>query len=312
MSATRIAIVPATSNPSEDQPVAIVGTGAIGTMLAGYLAEAGRPVLVCGRPIDAVTIEDGSGSRSYEVGHLFDPGDLPPVRWAILATKIPQTVDVAGWLAAFGPDVTVVVAQNGIDHQQRIGSLTRAAVVPVLVFKSAERLGAGRVRVGDFGRGLVLPDDSAARATAKFLAETGLPVETSADFTTEAWVKLLINVALNPITALTGRRLEVMRLMPIADLAYSLALETAAVARAAGAELSDGQALEWVDMLRALPPSTSSSMLADRLAGRALEHDGIVGPVVRFGEFHGIPTPVSRAVLALLGALAPPDSLAQS
>jgi len=55
--------------------------------------------------------------------------------------------------------------------------------------------------------------------------------------------------------------------------------------------------------LQSLPGNLLSSMLQDRLAGRAMEHEGLLGPVVTLGRRHRIPTPFSRAILALLDAL---------
>ena len=44
-------------------------------------------------------------------------------------------------------------------------------------------------------------------------------------------------------------------------------------------------------------------MLQDRLAGRTMEHQGLLGPVVELGRRHGVPTPLTATVLALLDAL---------
>jgi 2-dehydropantoate 2-reductase len=79
--------------------------------------------------------------------------------------------------------------------------------------------------------------------------------------------------------------------------------ETVAVARAEGASLASDAAPDMLRWLQALPPGATSSMLQDRQAGRRLEHDGLLGPVVNGGIRHYIPTPASKAVLALLSAL---------
>ena len=44
-------------------------------------------------------------------------------------------------------------------------------------------------------------------------------------------------------------------------------------------------------------------MLQDRSAGRGLEHQGLLGPVVTLGRRHGVPTPLTAAMVALLDAL---------
>ncbi|HKN92262.1 MAG TPA: ketopantoate reductase C-terminal domain-containing protein, partial [Acidimicrobiia bacterium] len=74
------------------------------------------------------------------------------------------------------------------------------------------------------------------------------------------------------------------------------------------------EALAW---LQGLPGTLPSSMLQDRAAGRRMEHEGLLGPVVALGRRHAVPTPLTRAVLALLDALpvggagsAPPTTVA--
>ena len=221
----------------------------------------------------------------------------------MLATKIHDTAAAAGWLCALGPGQRLLAAQNGDGHRERLAPLARATVVPVLVYVNAERTGRGCVRVRVTGRGPVLPGDAPGSCAAALFSGSGLAAETVADFRTAAWEKLLSNVTANPLTALTGRRAEVLREPPVAALAMDLLRETVVVARAQGARLPDDAAPEMLGWLQALPPSATSSMLQDRQAGRRLEHDGLLGPVVDGGIRHRIPTPASKAVLALLSAL---------
>jgi 2-dehydropantoate 2-reductase len=221
----------------------------------------------------------------------------------VLATKIHHTPDVADWLGSLPSGSVAVAAQNGVDHGARIGPMTAAAVVPMLVYPNAERTGPGQVRVRRTGRGLVVPDDDAGRATAALFAGGGVDVEAVADFPSAAWEKLLYNVIANPLTALTGRPLEVFADPAMAALGLDLAYEAVEVARAEGAHLTPEHARVALAWLQGLAGSTPSSMLQDRLAGRRLEHVGLLGPVVALGRRNGVPTPLTRAVLALLDAL---------
>ncbi|HYT39589.1 MAG TPA: ketopantoate reductase C-terminal domain-containing protein, partial [Acidimicrobiia bacterium] len=165
------------------------------------------------------------------------------------------------------------------------------------------RIGPGRVRVRRTGRGLVVPDDEAGRAAVALFGGSGLAVEAVADFPTAAWEKLLFNVIANPLTALTGRPLEVLDDPAMAALGLDLALEAVEVARAEGAALTPEHARGALAWLQGLPGATPSSMLQDRAAGRRMEHEGLLGPVVALGRRHAVPTPLTRAVLALLDGL---------
>ena len=289
--------------PSAEQ-VALIGAGSVGCMLAAHLAEAGCEIVVCGRaPLERIVMTIDGEVVEHKVAWAADPGELPALRFAVLATKIHHTLDAAGWLAALPAAGAVIAAQNGVDHRDRIGPLTAAAVVPTLVYPNAERTGPGEVRVRRTGRGLVVPGDEAGRTSAALFDGGGLDVEPVDDFRTASWEKLLTNVIANPITALTGRPLEVLSEASVATLGLDLALETVAVAQAEGAALTDGHARRVLAWLQGLPGATPSSMLQDRKAGRAFEHHGLLGPVVSLGRQHGIPTPLTAAVLALLDGL---------
>jgi 2-dehydropantoate 2-reductase len=286
------------------EPVAVIGAGSVGCMLAAHLAAAGNDVVVCGRtPLERVVMAIDDGRMEHKVAWAAEPAELPPLRYAVLATKIHHTPDVADWLDALPPGSTVIAAQNGVDHRARIAPLTAAGVVPMLVYPNAERVGPGEVQVRRTGRGLVVPDDDAGRGTAALFAGGGVEVEVAADFPTAAWEKLLYNVIANPLTALTGRPLEVLAEPAMAELGLGLALETVEVARAEGTALTPDDAWVALAWLQRLSGATPSSMLQDRAAGRRMEHEGLLGPVVALGRKHGVSTPLTGAVLALLDAL---------
>jgi 2-dehydropantoate 2-reductase len=273
-------------------------------MMAAHLASAGCDIVVCGRaPLERVVMSIDGGTVEHKVAWAAEPADLPPLRYAVLATKIHHTPDVADWLGALPADGAVIAAQNGVDHHARIEPLTAAAVVPMLVYPNAERTGAGQVKVSRTGRGFVVPDDEAGQAAVALFDGGGVVVEAVADFPTAAWEKLLFNVIANPLTALTGRPLEVLAEPAMATLGLDLALETVEVARAEGTTLTPQHARDALDWLLGLPGHLSSSMLQDRTAGRTMEHEGLLGPVVTLGRRHGVPTPLTGAILALLDAL---------
>ncbi|HVW33176.1 MAG TPA: 2-dehydropantoate 2-reductase [Acidimicrobiia bacterium] len=290
--------------PGSREPVALIGAGSIGLMLAAHLADIGHDVVVCGRaPLERVVMTIDGEVVEHKVAWAAEPGELGPVRVAVLATKIQHTPDVAEWLAAVAAGGVVVAAQNGVDHRARIDPLTAADVAPTLVYRNAERTGPGKVRVRRTGRGLVVPDDRAGRAVAALFDGADVDVDLVGDFATAAWEKLLTNVTANPLTALTGRTLEVLREPAVEELALGLALEAVAVARAEGTALTDRHARDILAWLQSLPDATPSSMLQDRKAGRPMEHRGLLDPVVTLGRRHGVPTPLTKAVLALVDAL---------
>lgn len=286
--------------------VAIVGCGAIGGVLGVHAARAGAEVELCSRrPFARLVVESAEGELALSQPARTDPAAGTPADWVILATKQHQTAAAAPWLARVcGPRTRgVLVAQNGVEHEQTVGPLVGGVpIVPSVVQIAAELLAPGRIRHHGFGR-LAVPSGAPGKELAELFAGSAVTIAQTDDFTTAAWQKLCGNCFANPITALTGRRLEVLRRDDVGALARGLIRECVAVGRREGAALPDDLPERLLAGLRGIPDGTGSSMLHDRLAGRALEHDALNGAVVRIGERHGVPTPLNRAVLALLAAI---------
>lgn len=299
---------PADESPGSTgpEPVAVVGPGSVGLALASRLALQGHPVTLCGRPgsppVPAVTLTDRQGTRTVAVDWQDEPSRVGPFPWVVVATKLHQGDATCDWLARLvGTDTLVVAAQNGVEHRERLASRVGAGqVAPALVHFNAERGGRDRVEIRQDGPGLVVGDDPPGRRARLLLEPTGLGVETVTDFTTAAWHKLMVNAVANPVTALTCRRVEVFGEPSVRELARTMLGEVCAVGRAEGARLPDDavdDVLAWID---ARPAGAGSSMLSDRLAGRPMEYDGLLGAVVRRARTHGLAVPVCTAVLALV------------
>lgn len=291
---------------AERTRVAVVGGGAVGGLLAAAAADAGHEVTVWTRtPFLDLVIEAEGRRHVPDVTVATDIAGARPAPWVMLATKAHDTpADALAALCA--PGTTLVVAQNGIDHRERLDPLANgASVLPALVYAAAERAAPGHVIHHGY-QTLVVPAGEDADALAALLP--GVRVRGEADFATAAWRKLLGNLAANPVTALTGRRMEVFADPDAADLAHRLLAEGAAVGRADGAALADDEADRVFGAYAHYPPDSGSSMLYDRLAGRPLEHELITGAVVARADAHGVDVPVNRTVLALLRALAPPPT----
>jgi 2-dehydropantoate 2-reductase len=172
---------------SQAEPVAVIGAGSVGCMMAAHLASAGCDIVVCGRaPLERVVMTIDGDIVEHKVAWVAEPAELPPLRYAVLATKIHHTPAVAEWLRALPPDGVVIAAQNGVDHRARIEPTTAAAVVPTLVYPNAERTGPGEVKVSRTGRGLVVPDDDGGRTAVALLDGAAVEVEAVADFPTAA------------------------------------------------------------------------------------------------------------------------------
>jgi 2-dehydropantoate 2-reductase len=252
-------------------------------------------------------VETPEGEESLPVRVVTDPRELRPVRWVLLAVKAYDTQGAADWLSALcDENTTVLVLQNGVEQAERVTQpLPGVLFLPTLVYMGGERLAAGRVRVDTEGR-LDVPASARTAEVTKLFRGSGIEIRVQPDLLTAAWRKLLINVAINPITALTLRRMEVLRdSTDVQELARALMREAVAVGVAAGARLTDEDVQRGMDVALSRPAADGTSMLYDRLQGRPLEYEALNGSVVRHAQEHGIDVPLNRAMVALLAGLDP-------
>jgi 2-dehydropantoate 2-reductase len=286
--------------------VAVVGPGSVGAFFAAHLAASGRDVLACARrPFDEYVIESPSVPVRAAANVVTDPGDVDRnANWVLVAVKSQQTDAAAPWLDRLcGPDTTVVVLQNGIEGEERLAPLCgEAEVVAAVVYCATELVAPGHV-VHRQSQMLIVPEREASHRFAALFGATPIEIRVTDAYLTEAWRKLGINVMANGVTALTGRPLGVFHRPDIELLGRRLLLETWAVAAADGAELGPADVDAFFEGFGQVDPEGPTSMLQDRRAGRATEHDALYGAVIRAGARLGIATPMAETVGALLAAL---------
>jgi len=202
-------------------------------------------------------------------------------------------------------DAPIVSLQNGLEAVVHItnalGSSRPIALAPTTEAAYRDPAGAAH-RVG---RGATTLGWAAERggnfdleALAALLRKAGLDAHVAAPIEPYVWAKLVVNAALNPITALVGKpNGYVAENVAAAALAAALAREAAAVAAAEGVRLPFNDAAEYVlEVARATAPNRSS-MLQDIERKRPTEIDAINGAIVRRGRALGVPTPENVRML---------------
>jgi 2-dehydropantoate 2-reductase len=283
--------------------IAIIGPGAIGGILAAWLAQdASNTVTVCARtPFERLEVDTPTGQISASPRVVTDPARAHAVDWVLVATKAYDAATAARWFPAVCRDDTpVVILQNGVEHVERFAPYVPVQrLVPAVIDCPAERTAPGRMRQ----RGpswIVVPDSAHGRAFVPLFAKTNFDVSTG-DFGTRAWAKLCIN-APGAISAILMKPTGVIQIDPIPELTRGIVRECLAVGRAEGAALDDAIVDAVVEGARNAPPDSLNSLIADRMAGRPMEIDARNGAIVRLGRKHGIPTPLNEMAVALLTA----------
>lgn len=293
-------------------PVLIVGTGALASFFAARLAAAGSSVTMLGTWPEGlaalqsrgVCLVDSQGERCLPVQATSDPAACRPAGHALVLVKSWQTSRAAAQLAdCLAADGSVLTLQNGWGNRETLqAQLGAARVAAGVTTLGATLLGPGLVRAGGDGP-VTLP--SAERLTPLFdlLRSAGFETRVSADVDGLLWSKLVINAAINPLTALLRVPNGELLVRPAARaLMADTAREAAAVGKALGFHLTFDDPVQAAEEVARRTAANHSSMFQDVLRASTTEIDAICGAVVEAGERTGTPTPVNRMLWQLVRA----------
>lgn len=294
--------------------ILIVGTGALATLFAARLAQAGHSITMLGswkagldalRKDGARLIDLDGREHQFEVQATNDPRDCRGAKHALVLVKAWQTQHVAGQLGECLAEAGLAVTlQNGLGNREALArSLGLGRVALGVTTTGATLLSPGLVREG--GEGIISmelhphldPVEGALKSAA-------FNVHVVEDAQSLIWGKLVINAAINPLTAIlrvpNGKLLEI----PSAhEMLKALASETAQVAEAENIHLPLPDPIAAAEEVARRTAANHSSMLQDVLRKAPTEIDAICGEVVKTGQKHNVDTPANWACWKLVKAM---------
>jgi 2-dehydropantoate 2-reductase len=302
--------------------IAIYGAGAIGAYLGAKLSLADFDVTLIARGAHLAAMQ-ASGVRVIEGNRdlvtrplCLAAGEAGPQDYVFLTLKAHQVRPaLEGIKPLLGPHTAVVTAQNGIpwwyfyglsghtqDHRLESvdpdgaiwDTIGPGRAVGCVVYPACELVAPGVVRHVEGERfSLGEPDGSRSERVevlAKALIKSGLRAPVRTHIRNEVWLKLLGNIAFNPISALTRATLEAIAADPMArEYTRNVMLEAQAVASAFGEELP--ASVDARIKGAAAVGAHKTSMLQDLEQGRELEIQALVGAVVELARLVSLPTP---------------------
>lgn len=305
---------PGNAGQQADASLLIVGTGAMACLFAARLADAGMAVKLLGTWLEGLEALRTHGvrlvgtdglERAYPVEAMADPANCGQVRFALVLVKSWQTERAARQLAAcLSPEGVALTLQNGLGNREKLELALGASRVALGVTTTgATLLGPGRVRPG--GEGAVSMGQQPRLAPlAGMLQRAGFPVELVPEAEGLLWSKLVINAAINPLTALLRVPNGGLLARPAArTLMAAAAREAAAVAAALGLRLTFPDPVAAAEAVAHRTAANTSSMLQDVQRGAPTEIDAICGAIVAAGEARGVAVPVNRTLWLLVRAL---------
>ncbi|MFL6311874.1 MAG: ketopantoate reductase family protein [Terriglobales bacterium] len=314
----------------------IVGAGAVGAYIGAMMSRQGYDVTLHARGphlramqekgVRVISADDDFVAHPRLVADLKDAGPMDVVFLCVKAHGLPP---VAQHLApVLGPETAVISTQNGIPwwyfqgdggplagtRLERVdpgGVVSQAIearrVIGSLIYFATEIIEPGVVKHNEGARiSLGEPDGSRSeriKKIAEALIASGLRAPVTTHLRSEIWVKILGNVAFNPISALTGATLAQILTNPeTTNLVRNIMQETEALTEKLGVKMQVSIDQRMAGAAKVGEHKTS--MLQDLEAGRPLELEAIVGAVLEVGERIGLPMPHTRSVYACTKLLA--------
>lgn len=294
--------------------ILIVGTGALATLFAARLTQAKNRVTMLGTWQDGIEALNRDGARlvdakgrerRFPVRATGDPRECAGAGQVIVLVKAWQTERVARQLSAcLADDGLVLTLQNGLGNRETLArDLGQGRVALGSTTTGATLLGPGLVKAG--GEGVVsLEQNQALGPMEEALRSAGFNVQTVANPESLIWGKLVVNAAINPLTALLRVKNGELLKRPFArEVMRALAREAAGVARAENIALPFDDPIARAEDVAQKTAANTSSMLQDVLRGAPTEIDAICGAVVRAAERHRLGAPVNWTCWQLVKAL---------
>lgn len=294
--------------------VAILGSGAMGSLFGGKLADSGVPVTlvdvweehVAALQENGLELETPVGNhKRIEVEATTDPETVDDVDLVVVFVKSIHTAEAIEDAESLLENADVLTLQNGLGNPETIAEYVEEPwIIAGTTAHGSTLLGPGRIRHAGHGSTTIgryfVDNDDRIRTIADRLSDAGLPTDVSGKIHEEIWEKVLVNVGINAATALS--RVRNGRLAAEASgrrLVEAAVGEATAVARAEGYSIREDIA-DHVLSIAEQTAENRSSMRQDIEAGRKTEIETLNGEVVRRAEQLGIEVPVNRTLADLV------------
>src|ERR1700756_5574506 len=259
--------------------ICIIGCGAVGSLFAAHLAQAGEAEVwaydVWKEHVAAIRKHglrlSGAAEFTAQMNATSNPQELPRCDYGIVATKAIHTKQAIAQTAhAFDESSTVCSVQNGVGNEEIIAEHVKQ-VIRGTTFPAGHPVAPGHIGYdikGDTWIGPFEPTNtpySKVEELAGFITRAGMNTIPLQDARGAQWTKLIFNAATNPVGALTLlHHGAAARFEPTAQLFDDLIAEGEAVARKLGIKLH-GDARQLVQKGATAPGKHRASMLQDVL-----------------------------------------------
>jgi 2-dehydropantoate 2-reductase len=295
--------------------IVIVGPGAVGCLFAAFLSKSKEEIWLLDKDKEraikikqqGIVVEGISGNWQATVKVSADAKEINQADLIIICVKSYDTKEaITQTRCLVGEDSRVLTLQNGIGNIEIIAEVAgEDKVIGGVTNQGATLLDIGHIRHAGKGETAIGCIDGKIpvemRSIREIFNKVGLETKISRDIRGLLWSKLIINVGINALTAISrlnnGRLIEFEGTRRISREAVTEAIR---IAKRKRIKLIYDDPLAKVEAVCEATAANVSSMLQDVLKKKRTEIDFINGVIVRLGQELGIPVPVNSMLVDLV------------
>ena len=293
--------------------ILVVGAGALGTLFGVKLKKFGHeivflvknPTLVSILKEKGFTVKGNAKETAY--CHVFTANNLPTMRFDLVLFMV-KAYDTESAIASLKNIEThyILSLQNGIGHQDILKSFFGEEKTLIgITGEGSLYISPGEVVHTGRGETTIsfFKDRKGALYIADILKKAGFIVSVADDRESILWGKLIINAAINPLSALTSKRNGELLKTELLEIMKKVIEEGILVANSLRIKLPYSNPEEKLKEILEKTSSNKSSMLQDIERKRRTEIDYINGYIVRKARENNIEVPLNRALYTLVKAM---------
>lgn len=301
----------------------IVGPGAIGLLLYSHLKPVNSQTYLLDKnqqraqniKRQGIRVTGISGERNLSnVLITSQPEELPQADLVLICVKSYQTASaVEQALPCIGKSTYVASFQNGLGNAEAIKQMVDERMILVGVTNQGATLisegyirhaGRGETVIGCYRKDEFQNVKGMLEEIVHLFKKANFDISIQEDIESVIWSKLIVNVGINALTAITNlKNGKLVEEPELKILMHSLVAEAVEVAQAKKVKLLFQDAYQKVEEVCRLTKENISSMLQDMLKGKRTEIDAINGAIVREANQLGLSVPHNEFVTRLVHVL---------
>ena len=295
--------------------IVILGAGAMGCLFGAFLTKSKEEIWILDQNqekaakinLSGISIDGASGCWQAKIKATSHTQEIGKADLILICVKSFSTKQAVEQIKPLLKDDTLILTlQNGIGNIEIISEIVgEKKVIAGITHQGATLMDIGKIQHAGHGETIIGVIDGKTpvelRSISEIFNKVGLETKMSRDIKSLIWSKLIINVGINALTAIT--RLPNGKLTQYEGTKRILrdaVTEAVRIVKRKRIKLTFDDPLAKVETVCESTANNYSSMLQDVLRKKRTEIDFINGVIVRLGQEMGINVPTNKLLLDLV------------